>query len=104
MKKLPKSVSILGRKFKLKLDSQENIIKVAGAQCEGCVDFNTNTIHVWKDLSPADQMLTIFHETQHISHLVSGLSQVTSPEVQEIICESTAQAFFDLIKSLNGMK
>jgi hypothetical protein len=104
MRKLPKSVSILGRKFKLKLDSQENIIKVTGAQCEGCVDFNTNTIHIWKDLSQADQMLTLFHETQHICHLVSGVSQVTSGELQEIICESTAQAFFDLIKSLNGVR
>jgi hypothetical protein len=104
MKRLPKSVTILGRKYKLKIVTDKQITAVAGVLCEACVDFNTKTIYVWKDLPQDEQMVAIFHEIQHISHMVCGLSQVISAEMQEILCESSAQGFYDLLRSLNGIK
>jgi len=102
MKKLPKSVTILGRKYKLKLISGEQITEIAGVLCEACVELNTKQIFIVKDLPDDEKIIALFHEIQHISHLVCGVSQVVSPEMQEILCESTAQAFYDLLRSLNG--
>jgi len=104
MKKLPKNIIILGRKYNLKLVSGEYITKIAGVLCEACVEFNSKTIFVVKDLPDDEKMIAIFHEVQHISHLVCGISQVVSPDMQEILCESSAQAFYDLLRSLNGIK
>ena len=54
MRKL-KTITILGRKYKLKIESQEKITDIAGDQCEGCVDFNSDTIYIWKDLPDNEQ-------------------------------------------------
>ena len=102
MKKIPKFVIILGRKYILKMVSDQEITKIAGVLCEACVELRTKQIFIVKDLPDDEKLIALFHEIQHISHLVSGISQVVSPELQEILCESTAQAFYDLLRSLNG--
>jgi Zn-dependent peptidase ImmA (M78 family) len=104
MKKIPKSVTIFGRKYKLKIVSQQKIIQIAGSLCEACVEFDSKSIFVVKDLPDDEKLIAILHEIQHISHHTCGISQVISPEMQEILCESTAQAFYDLLRSLNGLK
>jgi len=76
--------------------------EVAGVLCEACVELNSKKIFIVKDLPDDEKIIALFHEIQHISHLVCGVSQVVSPEMQEILCESTAQAFYDLLRSLHG--
>jgi len=100
--KIPKSVIILGRKFKLKQVSQMVIDEYAGSPVEACVDITNAIILVRKDIPENDKILAIFHETQHIAHHVCGISQVISQEMQEIICETSAQSFADLLRSLHG--
>lgn len=102
MRKLPNTVTILGRKYKIKELDFDKIEEFAGSPCEACVDIKNFKIYIVKDLSTYEKTIALFHEIQHISHYICGLSQVVSPELQEILCESTAQAFADLIRSMHG--
>ena len=102
--KIPKTVTILGRKFALKQASQEVIDEYAGSPVEACVDIENSIILVRKDISDNDKILAIFHEAHHIAHYISGVSQVVSPEIQEIICEISSQAIADLLRSLHGAR
>jgi hypothetical protein len=102
MKNFPKKITILGRKYSIKMTNTETMVKIANFPCEACVDFNTKIIYIHKDLSQEEKLIGLFHETQHIAHMVSGASQVLSPEMQEILCESVSWAFYDLMIGLKA--
>lgn len=99
--KVPKTITILGRKYQIHFVSQAKITNIAGVLCEACVELNNKKIYIVEDLPEDEKLIALFHEIQHISHLICGVSQVVTPEMQEILCESTAQAFYDLIRSLH---
>ncbi len=96
--RFPKSVTILGRKFAVKLVTTEKLIAVTGQRSVGALDFSGKTIYILKDLSRDEQFLTLYHEVAHAVQSTVGLDQITSPELAEIWCESMANGFMDLAK------
>jgi flagellar biosynthesis/type III secretory pathway ATPase len=99
--KMPKHISILGRKFSLKFTSEARLIEMTGKRAFACVCFETKTISIMETLSPEDQMISIIHEVTHIGHVISGLNQVISNKLQEVLCETNANSIVDLVKSFS---
>lgn len=99
-KKYPKHLTILGRKYKLKFVDQPTMQKTTDEPSFAAVDFENKIILVLESLSDEDKMLSILHELGHITHVTVGANQVLSFEMQEILCESGANAILDLVKSL----
>ena len=93
----PKSVTILGRKFKVKIVTLAVMNKSYETPAAALVNFDTRTILILNSLSDYDKMLCLFHEIGHISQVVNGVDQVISAELKEILCETNANAFMDLI-------
>jgi Zn-dependent peptidase ImmA (M78 family) len=101
-KKFPKQINVLGRKYKVKLISFKKLTEIAGQESYACVDYSNNVIFISENLSEYEKMISLFHEMAHICQITVGLNQVISPELQEIICESMANSFADLVRSMNG--
>jgi Zn-dependent peptidase ImmA (M78 family) len=92
----PKQVKILGRKFKIKYVTVEAIAKKHGLAAVGLMDWEKKEIFISKALNEHDTLLTLVHEFVHVSHYVTGLNQVIAPEIQELLCETTAALFEDI--------
>jgi Zn-dependent peptidase ImmA (M78 family) len=101
--KIPKKSYILvsGRKFKLKNNLSEDQIKklINDGSCPfGATNYSERVIAVREHKNKDEQVITYIHELLHVALIHSGLCQVISPELQEIICESGANAVFDGFK------
>ena len=101
MKKMPRTLTILGRKYKLRFVSEKKMQEIINVPAWAAVDFDNKQILVQETLSPEEAMLSIIHEVGHIAQSVSGINQVIPLELQEILCETNANAFADLITSLH---
>jgi Zn-dependent peptidase ImmA (M78 family) len=104
MKKFPKKISVLGRSYKVKFLPFEKLTIIAGEESFACVDYSNHVIFIAENLSEYEKMISLFHEMAHICQITVGLNQVISPDLQEIICESMANSFADLVRSLNGKR
>ncbi len=102
MKKLPKSITILGRKYQLRIVNEKKMLSITNEYAFGCVDFNNNTISILEGQTGEQQLGVLIHEVGHICHMIVGTEQIISNELKEILCESMANCMIDLVKSLNG--
>jgi len=100
-KTFPKKMVILGRKFKISVVNKTKLCTITTPDAVACVDFSDNHVYIWDELSDEQKMLSLFHELSHICHVTVGLDQVISDELQEILCETMANAFGDLLKSFH---
>ena len=97
----PKSILILGRRFEI-IFKEEVILdgKVVGAT----VDFHSMQIHVDPTMTDVNQWKSFFHEVVHIGLDVSGIDQTLSSFAVEVICQTLANTFYDLVMSFNDKK
>lgn len=103
MKKLPKSVEIMGRTIPIKLVSKEDLNKwIMGA--EGIWDTYTRTIYINKEAPLQIQKYYVYHEMGHAMKTFVGLDQVISAELQEVIVQSYATLIEDVLKQANILK
>lgn len=101
MKKLPKSISILGRNYRITEVSMEKMIEVSEERSMGCVCFTSKNIYLIEGMTNEDKLLTLAHETVHIALTVTGLNLIIPFKIQEVICETMANLYLDLIKGLS---
>jgi Zn-dependent peptidase ImmA (M78 family) len=98
--RIPKRVNLLGRIFLVKIVSTQVIYDKMGTPVWGLMDWMEKTIYICSELNEHEQILTLFHECTHAVHYIYGLNQVISPELQEILCESTANMIEDLLPQI----
>lgn len=98
--RIPKTVTILGRKFVVKLTDANKLKEATGVNSVGGCNYSMKQILILKDMSKEDQVLTLFHEVAHVIQITAGLNQVTSPDMIEVWCETMANGFMDLVKSV----
>lgn len=96
--KIPKTVTILGRKFTVKVISKEVIEKEIGTGVMGGMNYTKKSILISNNMSKEDMYITYLHEVCHVGMYVTGLNQVIPSEMQEILCETLANTFFDVNK------
>lgn len=96
-----KSINILGREFKIQKVSEAEIKRRTGHRHapEAALQYSSRIILIRKGLTPHEERLSLYHEVGHAIMRTTGISQVVNPEVQEIICESFASGFTDLVKT-----
>jgi Zn-dependent peptidase ImmA (M78 family) len=100
-KRIPKTLTILGRKYKLRFVSEKKMIELIEAPAWAAVDFTNKQILIQETLSEEEMMISLIHEIGHIAHVTSGLNQIIPQDICEIICETSANAFLDLIRSIH---
>jgi len=101
--RIPKSVTILGRKFVVKNNlSPEQMKKLMGdGSCPlGAMNYSLMTIAIQTHKNKNEQMITFLHECFHAFQYVSGLSLVTSSDLAEVWCETGANAMMDVFKQI----
>ena len=84
---LPKSVTIFGLKFKVKVAKLNGYL--------GLCDRLTSTIYVEANQSDKDKLHTLLHEMGHAVFGRVGLVQGISPELEEVIVENIATAIVE---------
>ena len=77
--KIPKTINILGKKYKIKLLSDFNYV--------GLCDSETSTIYLNANQKDEDMLCTILHELIHAWQFRVGLNQAISKESLEVISE-----------------
>lgn len=102
--KIPKSITILGRKIKISKVSPEILRQLSGIEASGLFDGDDLVIYLNRELSEREMLITLNHEFGHSLLNTVGISQVISPELAEIICDSFANGIFDLVISLKPNK
>lgn len=95
MYKIPKSITILGRKFKVISNIPSSKMKIYG-EC----NFTDRIIRIRESSSQEEAYITFLHECVHVVHFITGINQTLDSNQKEIICESTANMIIDIIKSL----
>jgi len=98
--KMPKAVTILGRKFKVVVVSPEKMKAMTGLDLSGAMNFTKRLILIEDSHSKEDMIVTLHHEVAHVVQFITGLAQVTDPNMAEIWCESMANGFLDLHKAI----
>ena len=98
--KIPKSIVILGRKFSVKMATSDQLKEATGFASVGACNYSKKLILLHKEMSKEDQLITLFHEVAHVIQITVGLSQVTTPEMTEVWCETMANGFLDLAKQI----
>ena len=97
MKKIS-HITILGRKITVRLKTDEQLKRIMGYSVHGLYDHKSKTIYISSDQCDKEKRLTLLHESVHATQYIVGLNQVIPPEIQEIICETTAQLIDDLTR------
>lgn len=96
--KIPKSVTILGRKFTVKVVSKEYIEKEIGPGVMAGMNYTKKSILVSNNMSREDMYITYLHEICHVGMYVAGLNQVIPSDIQELLCETLANTFYDSVR------
>lgn len=92
-----KSVKILGQEYKVKW-TKKPLQDQFGKPLLGYCDPVKRLIVVHESGDKRDTEICYYHECVHGILFVSGLAQIISPDVQEIICENFAHFIYDLKK------
>jgi Zn-dependent peptidase ImmA (M78 family) len=94
-----KHIKVLGRKIKVKFIPQKKLGEIALDQhTVGLYDPNTMTIYLASELSPEQRRYYLIHEAVHASHHFTGIDQTIPDSLVEIICQTTATLFEDLLE------
>lgn len=89
-------VEVLGRKYKVKYTCPDKMKKEIGFTVYGFCDLDSDTIYIDKKLAGKKSDITLYHEIVHcVLHRI-GADQVLSHEMQEVLCESIGNSFFEL--------
>ena len=64
----------------------------------GGMNYTRKSIMISNNMSKEDMYITYLHEVCHVGMYVAGLNQVIPLEMQEILCETLANTFFDVNK------
>lgn len=103
MKKMPKEVSVMGRKIPILYVSKkilEDMIKNA----EGIWDSYERCIYINKEAPRNIQLYYIYHEITHAMHNFTGIDQMLPPEFVEILCQSNATLIEDALSQAEKLK
>jgi len=101
--KILNSVTILGRKFRVRNNLSEDQMKglLGDGTCPlGAMNFSLMLIAIREHKNKSEQAVTFFHECLHAMQYITGLSQITNTDVAEIWCESGANAMLDVFKQM----
>jgi hypothetical protein len=93
-----RTITILGRKFKVKQLSREKLLKLQGVAVHGLCDNEKRIIYVETDGDETFREKVFHHEVFHAVLGIVGLDQVIPVEFQELLCESFANGIEDLFR------
>lgn len=94
-KKFPTSITILGRKVKIK---QGRGLVYMGQPCLGLCNYDEKVIYLEKEQSDEMKLDTLVHESSHFFLELTGISQKLSESENEIYCQVITALFNDLKK------
>lgn len=94
-KKFPSSITILGRKVKIK---QGVGLTYNGQPCLGLCNYDEKVIYLEKNQSEQMKYETLMHEATHFLLELSGISQKLSDGENEIYCQVFTAFFTDIKK------
>ena len=97
----PSKLTILGREFKLIF--QDGLVD-EGRTLGGMVDFGEMIIYVDSGMTERNQWVALFHECVHVGCDVAGVDQVLNKFAIEVICQTLANTFYDLVMSFQPPK
>ncbi len=107
MKKIPKSVTIFGRKIPIKNIPGKKILELYPEFThppQGLWDAGERIIVINSDLHILDQKYTLFHEISHVVNTFNGIELVISPEIIEILVQSNATLIEDVLAQAHLLK
>jgi len=107
MKKLPKSVTIYGRKIPIINIPSEEILKLYpdfNQAPHGLWDSGKRVIVINSDLELLDQRYVLFHEMSHAVNTFNGVELIIGPELQEILVQSNATLIEDVLSQAHIFK
>jgi Zn-dependent peptidase ImmA (M78 family) len=94
-RKFPTSVTILGRKVKIK---QGKGLTYNGHQCLGLCNYDEKVIYLESEQNPEMKLDTLVHEATHFMLELTGISQKISDSENEIFCQLFTALYNDLKK------
>lgn len=94
-KRFPSSVTILGRKYKLK---QGKGLVYNGQPCLGLCDNGNRVIYLEKDQDEQTMRETCVHEFFHALLFISGIDQKLTEAENEIYCQLATAVYHDIEK------
>lgn len=94
-KKFPTSITILGRKVKIK---QGRGLVYMGQPCLGLCNYDEKIIYLEKEQSDEMKYDTLLHEIHHFYLEFTGFSQKMSDAENEIACQMFTALFNDIKK------
>lgn len=99
--RIPKTVTILGRKFSVRNNlTEKQMKKFMGDDSVpyGAMNYSMRLICILQHKNKDEQFVTYLHECMHVMQYVVGLNQVTDVKIAELWCESGANAMIDVFK------
>lgn len=96
-KSFPKSITIMGRKIKIK---QGKNLVYREQPCLGLCDYDGKTIYLEKEQDHNTKVETLVHEATHFFLELTGISQKLDEDTNEMYCQLITALFVDLKKDL----
>jgi hypothetical protein len=107
MRKLPKSVTIFGRRIPIKNIPSKKIIELYPEFTQsplGLWDSSKRIIIINSDFPIEDQRYTLFHELGHCVKTFVGLDLILDPSLQEVIVQSFGTLIEDILNQSHVLK
>lgn len=79
---------------------QNKIAEMLGQGTFGAMNYSERAILISNDVNDIDKQLITLHEVCHAISFVCGLSQTMPPETQEVMAESFANGFIEVMNQL----
>jgi Zn-dependent peptidase ImmA (M78 family) len=98
-KKLPSSITILGRKYKIK---QGKGLVWNGQTCLGLCDNTSRIIYLEKEQDDQTKKETLLHECVHALLFISGFDQRLSESENEVYCQIFTAFYHDMESAISG--
>lgn len=96
-KKIPTSITIMGRKIKIK---QGVNLVYKNEPCLGLCDYDGKVIYLEKGQEYQSKVETLVHEATHFFLELTGISQKLDEDTNEMYCQLITALFVDLKKDL----
>lgn len=87
--KIPKSIMVFGKKFKIKI--------VDTHEFAGMMDSDKGIIYLSVHQTKEQMLATYFHEIFHALHYRIGLNQALSKDMMEVLAESQATLMMETL-------
>ena len=100
---IPSTVTILGRKFKVRFKDREELAKIynkPGSAPDAMLTFSKRRILISNDMNEEDTVVGFLHECNHAIDYITGFSQTLDYDKFEISAETRANGFYDVFKCL----